>query len=105
MRTKFYLPRTSRYIIPRDRLLERLNTVLSGKITLVCASAGFGKTTLLVEWLKSNDRSTAWLSLDDRDNELPVFVHALAISLQTVYPDACQHTASLIKARQFPLPE
>jgi LuxR family transcriptional regulator, maltose regulon positive regulatory protein len=105
MRTKFYLPRTSSDIVPRGRLLERLHTGLGGKITLVCAPAGFGKTTLLVEWLKSSDRSTAWLSLDEHDNELPMFVHALATSRQTVFPDACQNTASLLKARQFPLPD
>jgi LuxR family maltose regulon positive regulatory protein len=46
-----------------------------------------------------------WLSLDEHDNELPMFVHALATSLQTVFPDACQNTASLLKARQFPLPD
>ena len=105
MRTKFYLPRTSSDIVPRGRLLERLHTGLGGKMTLVCAPAGFGKTTLLVEWIESSHRSTAWLSLDERDNELPMFVHAFATSLQTVFPDACQNTASLLKARQFPLPD
>src|SRR5437870_3353216 len=80
MRTKFYPPRTSSDIVPRDRLLERLCSGLGGKITLVCAPAGFGKTTLLVEWLKSGSRSTAWLSLDENDNELPIFVYALATS-------------------------
>jgi LuxR family transcriptional regulator, maltose regulon positive regulatory protein len=105
MRTKFYRPRTSSDIVPRGRLLERLNSGLGGKLTLVCAPAGFGKTTLLVEWLKSSDRSTAWLSLDEHDNELPIFVHALATSMQTLFPDACQNTASLLNARQFPLPD
>lgn len=70
MRTKFYLPRVSSDIVPRGWLLERLQSGLDGKITLVCAPAGFGKTTLLVEWLKSSARSTAWLSLDERDNEV-----------------------------------
>jgi ATP/maltotriose-dependent transcriptional regulator MalT len=68
----------------------------------VCAPAGFGKTTLLVKWLESIDRPSAWISLDERGNDLPVFVYALAISLQTVFPDACQNTASLLKARQLP---
>lgn len=49
MRTKFYRPRSSNDVIPRDRLLKRLNSGLDGKITLVCAPAGFGNTTLLVE--------------------------------------------------------
>ena len=41
--------------------------------------------------------------LNEHDNDLPVFVHAIASSLQTVFPDACQNTASLLKARQLPL--
>lgn len=101
MRTKFYRPRASSDVIHRGRLYERLNNGLGGKITLVCAPAGFGKTTLLVEWLESTDRSAAWISLDERDNELPIFVHALATSLQTLFPDVCQNTASLLKARQL----
>jgi LuxR family maltose regulon positive regulatory protein len=101
-RTKFFRPRALSDIISRDRFLEGLNSGLSGKITLVCAPAGFGKTTLLVEWLESSGRSSAWFSLDERDNELPVFVHAFATSVRTIFPDACQNTASLLKARQLP---
>jgi LuxR family maltose regulon positive regulatory protein len=105
MRTKLYRPRSSSDVIPRARLLERLNAALCGKVTLVCAPAGFGKTTLLVEWLQTLARPTAWLSLDEHDNELPVFVHALTADLQSVFPDAFQSTASLLKAPQFPLPD
>ena len=105
IRTKFYLPRVSKDVIPRDRLLERLNSRLDGKVTLVCAPAGFGKTTLLVEWLKSIDCSSAWLSLDEGDNELPVFVHAFATAVQTIFPESCQNTASLLRARQLPTTE
>jgi LuxR family maltose regulon positive regulatory protein len=104
MRTKLYRPRSSSDFIPRARLLERLNAGFGGKVTLVCAPAGFGKTTLLVEWLEAIARPTTWLSLDEHDNWLPVFVHALTAALQSVFPDAFQATASLLKAPQFPLP-
>src|SRR6266516_6508178 len=50
MRTKLYWPRMNGDVIPRARLLERLNAGLDGKLTLVSAPAGFGKTTLLVAW-------------------------------------------------------
>lgn len=103
MRTKFFRPRVSSDVISRDRFFQRLNTGLEDRVTLVCAPAGFGKTTLLVKWLESIDRASAWISLDEHDNDLPVFVHAIASSLQTVFPDACQNTASLLKARQLPL--
>ena len=104
LRTELNRPRASSDVIPRARLIERLNAGLSGHVTLLSAPAGFGKTTLLVEWVQTIDRRTAWLSLDDNDNELRVFVHALTTALQTVFPDAFQATASLLKASRFPSP-
>jgi LuxR family maltose regulon positive regulatory protein len=98
MRTKLYQPRSASDVILRTRLLERLHTALGGEITLVCAPAGFGKTTLLTQWLQSLDRPHAWLSLDKHDNELPVFVHSMVASLQTAFPDAFGATAALLKA-------
>jgi LuxR family transcriptional regulator, maltose regulon positive regulatory protein len=104
LRTKLYRPRASSDAIPRARLLERLKAGLSGTLTLLSAPAGFGKTTLLTAWLESIAHPSAWLSLDDNDNELPVFVHVLTTALQTVFPDAFQATASLLQASQFPSP-
>jgi ATP/maltotriose-dependent transcriptional regulator MalT len=102
MRTKLYRPRSGSDVIPRTRLIERLHAGLSGNVTLVSAPAGFGKTTLLVQWLQTIDRPTAWLSLDENDNELHVFVLSLAAALQSVFPDSFQATAGLLKAPQFP---
>jgi LuxR family maltose regulon positive regulatory protein len=102
IQTKLYRPRTRSDLITRARLLERLNDGLSGKVTLVCAPAGFGKTTLLAEWVQTLNRPTAWLSLDANDNELYVFVRSLTAALQSVFPDAFQATASLLEAPQFP---
>ncbi|TMC98363.1 MAG: hypothetical protein E6J11_09095 [Chloroflexi bacterium] len=102
LRTKLYRPRASSDVIPRARLIERLHAGLSGKVTLVCAPAGFGKTTLLTTWLETIDHPSAWLSLDDNDNELAAFVHALTAALQSVFPDACQASASLLRVPQFP---
>ena len=98
MRTKLYRPPSSRYILPRTRLIERLHTALGCEITLVCAPAGFGKTTLLAQWVLKVDCPHAWLSLDEQDNELPVFVHSLVASLQTAFPDAFTAAAALLKA-------
>ncbi len=102
LQTKLSWPRTSRDVILRARLIERLNDALGGKVTLVSAPAGFGKTTLLAEWLQRSGRHTAWLSLDENDDELRVFVHLLTAALQTVFPDACQAMANLLTAPQFP---
>ena len=84
MQTKLYRPRNRSDVIPRTRLLDRLNAGLSGKVTLVSAPAGFGKTTLLAQWLQTIDRPTAWLSLDEHDNEPRVFVHSLTAALQAL---------------------
>ncbi|HEX6551657.1 MAG TPA: LuxR C-terminal-related transcriptional regulator [Ktedonobacteraceae bacterium] len=104
-RTKLYRPRPGGDVIPRARLIERLNAGLSGHVTLLSAPAGFGKTTLLTAWLETIAGPIAWLSLDENDNELRVFVHLLTTALQTVFPDGFQATSSLLKASRFPSPE
>jgi LuxR family maltose regulon positive regulatory protein len=105
MQTKLYPPRSRRDMIPRTHLIDRLNEGLSGNITLLCAPAGFGKTILLTEWLHTIDRTTAWLSLDEKDDELRNFVQSLTASLQNIFPDAFQATASQHNAPRIPLPD
>ena len=76
MATKLYVPRQRRGLVARPRLVERLETGAEARLTLVSAPAGFGKTTLLAEWLhegSASARCVAWLSLDTADNE-PVVV-------------------------------
>jgi len=105
MRTKLYCPRSASDVITRTRLIERLHAALGCEITLVCSPAGFGKTTLLTQWLQTTDRAHAWLSLDDHDNELPVFVQSLTASLQTAFPDAFAATAALLKTPRILRPD
>ena len=105
MRTKLFRPHSASDVITRTRLIERLNVALEGEITLVCAPAGFGKTTLLTQWVQTIDRPNAWLSLDEHDNELPVFVQSLVASLQTAFPDAFGATAALFKAPRMLPPD
>jgi len=72
LETKLYLPRSRRGLVRRPRLSQRLNRGVEAKLTLVSAPAGFGKTTLLAEWLvaaPADGRSAAWLSLDHNDNQ------------------------------------
>ena len=86
LETKFYAPRWRRGLVQRQRLSERLDRGAEAKLTLVSASAGFGKTTLLAEWLAAapaNQRSAAWLSLDQSDNHATSFWTYLIAALQT----------------------
>ena len=71
LETKFHVPRQGRGLVARSRLSERLSRGADSALTLVSAPAGFGKTTLLAEWLAvlaAEGRAVAWLSLDQRDN-------------------------------------
>src|SRR2546421_9585527 len=84
--TKLYLPRLRPNVVSRPRLLERLNEDLHRKLTLIAAPAGFGKTTLVSEWLAGGSRPTAWLSLDEGDNDPARFLAYLVAALQTIAP-------------------
>lgn len=84
LRTKLFIPQTRANLVPRPRLVERLNAGLDKKLTLVSAPAGFGKTTLVVAWLKQSDLPAAWLSLDEADNDPPRFLTYLVAAIQQV---------------------
>ena len=84
--TKLYIPPPRPKIVLRPRLIERLNEGLSAgcKLTLISASAGFGKTTLVSEWVAGCDRPVAWVSLDQGDNAPTSFLAYLVAALQTI---------------------
>jgi LuxR family maltose regulon positive regulatory protein len=84
--TKLYIPQPRSKIVPRTRLIDRLNKGLEGKLTLISAPAGFGKTTLISEWVATCKLPVAWLSLDERDNDPARFISYLVKALQTITP-------------------
>src|SRR5690349_23513462 len=67
--TKLFLPQLQPESLPRQRLLDLLDGALAHELTLVCAPAGFGKTTLLAEWVRRGGSPAGWLSLDGGDND------------------------------------
>ena len=67
--TKLHLPRPPRGFVARPRLVDRLDDGLARELTLICAPAGFGKTSLLADWSQRNERRVGWLSLDAGDND------------------------------------
>jgi hypothetical protein len=67
--TKLRLPRSQPGFVVRPRLLERLAEGATRELTLVCAPAGFGKTSLLADWAHRSPLPVAWLSLDPGDND------------------------------------
>ncbi len=86
LQTKLYVPRLRPFLVPRPHLIEKLNQGLHRKLTLISAPAGFGKTTLVSEWIADCKRPFAWLSLDERDSDLARFLAYFIAALQTVTP-------------------
>ena len=103
--TKLYAPPARPEAVPRPRLLDRLDEGEHGRLTLVSAPAGFGKTTLVSTWLADRDRPAAWLSLDDEDGDLPQFLTYLVAALQTVEPGLGDDTLSAARSPQPSSPE
>jgi LuxR family maltose regulon positive regulatory protein len=110
--TKLYIPPPRPNLVPRPRLVERLDDGLrlGHKLTLIAAPAGFGKTTLATEWLYSegqavSSRSIAWLSLDEGDNDPARFFTYLIAALRQLDAGACQATQSLLGSPQMPSTE
>ena len=81
--TKLYLPPARQTLVDRPVLLDQLKEGLQGRLTLVSAPAGFGKTSLVAAWRKQCETPLAWVSLDEEDNEPQRFLDYLIAALQT----------------------
>jgi LuxR family maltose regulon positive regulatory protein len=103
--TKFHTPSPRPNLIPRPHLIGKLNRALElgHRLTLVSASAGYGKTTLLSEWVGIIERPVAWLSLDEGDNDPARFVAYLIAALQQVDEAIGRSTQSTPRAPQMAL--
>ncbi|KZZ69504.1 hypothetical protein A3765_00375 [Oleiphilus sp. HI0130] len=87
LKTKFLAPAYNLKSVSRSRLLDRLNARAARKLVLVSAPAGFGKTTLILQWLHKQDRKICWLSIDEHDNNPIRFWQYLIGSIETVVDD------------------
>jgi LuxR family maltose regulon positive regulatory protein len=83
--TKLFVPPLRPNRVERPRLVVQLSQSLGGKLTLVSAPVGFGKTTLIADWLQQADRPFAWLSLDEGDNEPARFLAYLGAALGRIH--------------------
>src|SRR5712691_10168917 len=100
--TKLYNAPLRPNVVIRPRLLERLNEGLHRKLTLISAPAGFGKTTLVSEWLAGCHRPTAWLSLDEGDNDPTRFLTYLVAALQTIAATLGEGVLGVLQSPQPP---
>jgi len=100
--TKLYIPPPRPNAVTRPRLLARLDAGLHGRLTLVSASAGFGKTTLVSAWVSGGGRPVAWLSLDAGDNDPTRFLTYLTAAIQNVAPSVGGGVLSALRSPQPP---
>src|SRR5512146_3066636 len=82
--TKLFVPQTRPGLVGRPRLSGRLGEAVTHPLTLVCAPAGYGKTTLVAEWLSRTGCPVTWLSLDEGDNDPVRFFSYLVAALRRV---------------------
>ncbi|MGD2050824.1 MAG: NACHT domain-containing protein, partial [Chloroflexota bacterium] len=104
LRTKLFVPPVRPNLVPRPRLIELLNQglELGHKLSLVSASAGFGKTTLVTEWVAGSERPVAWLSPDEEDNDPIRFLTYLVAALQTIKENFAERVLALLQSPQPP---
>ena len=100
--TKLFIPPSRAKIVRRSRLVERLNEGLDRKLTVISAPAGFGKTTLVSEWVAGCERSVAWLSLDEGDNDPTRFLTYLVAALQTIAANIGKGVLGVLQSPQSP---
>ncbi len=104
--TKLYIPPIQSSLVRRPRLVQALETgYLAGKrITLVCAPAGFGKTTIIREWITATkpEKPFGWLSLDDGDNDPVRFLIYLVSAIQKTNPQIGQSILASLNSSQIP---
>lgn len=112
LRTKLYRPAPPPTAIPRPVLLQRLQDGLHGQVTLVSAPAGFGKSTIVSQWMDQLEAqaasshtpslATCWLAIEELDNQLPRFTHGLVAAIEEKFPASCAIVTAIVNSPQPP---
>ena len=102
LRAKVRPPKQASGFLVRPRLLELLQQNPRRPLTIVSAPAGYGKTTLVTQWLQAAEAEPAWLQLSEDESDLRTFLSYLVAAVQVRFPKACSDTAVLLEAAQLP---
>ncbi|HLF87464.1 MAG TPA: AAA family ATPase, partial [Anaerolineales bacterium] len=106
LKTKLHLPHLRPHLVSRAHLLNRLNENLvytgefTRRLTLIAAPAGYGKTTLVTEWLCDRNQPVAWLSLDESDNDPTRFLTYFIAALQQIQEELGQSASAMLQSLQ-----
>src|SRR5512143_3135335 len=96
--TKLYIPPLQPGLVHRPRLTRLINEGLARRLMLVSAPAGFGKTTLLCEWISGSRHLASWLSLEEADNDPTRFWTYFLAALQALQEDLVQNAQDFLVA-------
>lgn len=100
--TKLHLPRVAEDLVHLSRAHEVLEQGCRRPLLLVSAPAGYGKSTLVSSWLTSRDEPKAWLSLDDAESDLRLFVAYFVAAVRSLFPESCAVTLEMVDAPELP---
>ena len=103
--TKLHIPPAGHNTVRRTELFEKLNTGLTRKLILISAPAGFGKTTLLSDWVNQENIPTAWFSLDKGDNDPVEFLSYIISGMQGLSKEFGQSILNLLNSPNRPSSE
>ena len=98
--TKFHIPAPTKNVVRRADLFEKLNEGLNRKLILISAPAGYGKSTLLSDWITQNKIPVIWYSIDKRDNNIVEFLSAIIQGLQSINKEIGEKSLELLKSPQ-----
>lgn len=101
LQTKLQKPSLTTSLISRKQILERLDAQRSRAVTLVSAPAGYGKSTLISAWLETCDWPSAWLSLDEGDNNIRQFMGYFIAAIDNIVPGCCENTLKLLNTSKL----
>ena len=100
--TKLHRPPLHANNVRRTPLLNQLEAGWDRPLALIAAPAGYGKSTLVSQWLASDDHPSAWLSLDESDNDLRTFLTYVVAAVDTVFQSLLTKTSALLQMATLP---
>ncbi|MEZ4663970.1 MAG: hypothetical protein R2911_41075 [Caldilineaceae bacterium] len=102
LQTKLYIPPPRPQFVPRPAVTAKLQQGAACPLILIAAPAGFGKTTLVSEWIVQSAQPVAWLSLDEEDNDASRFLVYLVAALRTLHAQIGETTLAFLELGQLP---
>ena len=102
LQTKLFIPQPRSGLVQRLRIVAKMNEGLERRLILVSAPAGFGKSTMLIEWARTTGNKVTWLSIDESDNDLKRFFIYLIFAIQKINPSLGQDVLPVLQAADNP---